>query len=135
MPKTLRDKILKEQGYTRVQAGKKKHHKLKPARPSIEQHKTPTMRWLEIKYDVRMEDVLTSGSLSIVASKLGNEVDTSTISKWIKKLKLRYTADNLPSCEDCPHRRPACELGVCMLLVDLEQWDLIELKKEELTNA
>jgi len=89
MTRTLRDKILKEQGIVRTQKRKHKHHKLRTVLPADDGKKTDRMRLLELKYGVVMEEVLVSGSLSMVAEKLGNEIDTSTVSKWIKKLGLR----------------------------------------------
>ena len=62
-----------------------------------------------------------SGSLSVVAGRLGGEVDTSTLSRWIKKLRLRYTEDNLPGCDGCRYTRPVCEFGICRILVELER--------------
>jgi len=134
MVKAIRDKILKDRGLVSVQPARRKHHKLKPGVIPTKQTKTSMMQYLELKYNVSMEEVLLSGSLAVVAKKLGNEVDTSTISKWIKRLKLRYSATNLPDCDNCPYHRPACEIGICVLLVGMELWDLVDLKKEELIN-
>ncbi|KKK55867.1 hypothetical protein LCGC14_3070220, partial [marine sediment metagenome] len=96
--------------------------------------KTPLMQLLEHKYGYAIEDVLVSGSLSVVAKQLGNEVDTSTLSKWIKKLKLRYNADNLPDCKDCRQYGLACEQGVCYVLINLELYELVPIKRKEMLN-
>jgi hypothetical protein len=49
--------------------------------------KTPLMRALEREHGQPLEKLLVDGSLSMVSEKL--RVDTSTVSKWIKKLGLR----------------------------------------------
>lgn len=137
MPKTSPDKIrtrlLKERGLAEHKPAPRKHRQFKPLikGTSSGKPKTPLMRYLEQKYGEPIEQVLLSGSLSIVARKLGGEVDTSTLSKWIKRLRLRYNEGNLPNCEGCSWYRPACDLGVCHILIELELWDLLEVKKKE----
>lgn len=142
MPKLspIAEKILQERGLTKVKrhkTGKKRDSfgKFAPKPQLSVRKKTPLMRYLEQKYHVAIEEVLVSGSLSIVAKQLGNEVDVSTISKWIKKLRLKYTKDNLPDCQDCKHRGLACEGGVCLILMSLELWELVLIKKEEMLNG
>ena len=93
------------------------------------------MRYLEQKYRVSMEDVLTSGSLAVVAKRLGNEVDVTTISKWIKRFKLRFSEDNLPNCSGCKHRGPGCEIGICLLLMQLEEYELAWIKRKEVVDG
>ena len=61
-------------------------------------------------------------------------VDRSTISRWIKRFGLKYSKDNLPSCEDCPHYGPACDSGICYVLIEQGLYDLIEVKKEEMLS-
>ena len=99
-------------------------------RPTIA-NKTTLMKYLENKYKVRMEDVLMSGSLAVVRKKLGSEINPATISKWIKKYKLRYTKDNLPQCK-CPSYGPVCDSGLCVILMDMELYDLVPAKKAEI---
>jgi len=96
--------------------------------------KTALMRYLEQKYGHRIEDVLVSGSLSVVAKKLGDEVDTSTLSRWIKRFKLRYGADNLPSCEGCKQCGLACQQGICYVLINLELYELVPTKQKEVLS-
>jgi hypothetical protein len=93
------------------------------------------MKYLEQKYRINIEDVLVSGSLSVVAKKLGNEVDVTTLSKWVKRFKLRYTEDNLPDCLGCRHHHPACDIGICDILMNLELYDLALLKRKELLSG
>lgn len=132
-PDDIRRKALKERGIT---AFKPKHgsRKLRPAPyPSINENiKTPMMRYLELAYGEPIEQMLLSGSLSVVAKKLNGEVDTSTISKWIKRLRLRYTTTNLPKCKGCTRYTPACESGVCHILMELELYDLVHIKRREI---
>ena len=143
MPDTpLTKRILQERGLVKVKKRKPGKHrnsfgKFAPIpRPLVGgQPKTPLMRYLEQKYHLAMEEVLVSGSLSIVAKKLGNEVDVTTLSKWIKKMKLRYTPDNLPNCEDCQHWELACNGGICSILMQLEEWDLVFVKRQELLGG
>jgi len=136
----LRERILQERGLVKVKKPKQRgitrdgFGKFVPKPRAIisGKSKTPLMRYLEQKYQVALEDVLISGSLSQVAKQLGNEIDVSTISRWIKRFKLRYTPDNLPSCEDCRYWDIDCEGGVCKILMDMEEWDLVWLKRKEI---
>jgi len=139
MVPNLKQRILNERGLVKVKERKPGRQratfgKFAPApRPIVSgKPKTALMKYLEQKYGVTLEELLVSGSLSMVAKKLGNEVDVSTISKWIKRFKLRYTADNLPDCTDCRHRGPACEGGVCLILMEMELYELVLLKKKEM---
>ena len=131
---TPRDRILKERGLLQRRPAPRKRKLLQPAiKVTISAvPKTPLMRYLETKYGIAIEDMLMSGSLSVVAKKLGNEVDVTTLSRWIKRFKLRYTADNLPSCEGCKQYGITCDLGVCNVLIALELWDLVLLKKKDI---
>ncbi|KKN75179.1 hypothetical protein LCGC14_0383380 [marine sediment metagenome] len=124
---------MKEMGITSFKPNTKKQRKLRPIpQPTIDSSlKTPLMRYLELIHGEPIEQILLSGSLSVVAKKLDNEVDTSTLSRWIKRLKLRYSVDNLPNCNGCRKYGPACESGVCYLLIELERYDLLEAKKVE----
>jgi len=132
-PKDIRTQAMKELGITSFKPEPKKQRVLRhlPEVTTNPKLKTPLMRYLELVHGEPIEQILMSGSLSVVAKRLDNEVDTSTLSKWIKKLKLRYTADNLPQCEGCRRYGPACDGGVCYLLIELELYDLLEIKKKE----
>ena len=132
-PADIRSRLLKERGLTEHKPEPRKHKRFKPViEPSIGgPGKTPLMKYLEQKHGEAIEKILLSGSLSVVKKHLDNEIDTSTLSRWIKRFKLRYTADNLPNCNGCQHHGPACDSGVCYLLIELELWDLIQLKKKE----
>ena len=48
--------------------------------------KTKFMKLLEYKYNIRIEDILFSGSLNEVVKLLHGEVDRSTLSKWRKRI-------------------------------------------------
>jgi len=131
-PNNIRTQAMKELGITTFkQAGKQRRLKPDTVGSIPSELKTPLMRYLELVYGEPVEKMLLSGSLSVVAKHLGNEVDVSTLSKWIKKLKLRYTADNLPVCDGCRRYGPACDSGVCYLLIELELYNLLEVKKSE----
>ena len=132
-PNTIRTQAMKEMGITSFKPEPKRQRKLRPIpQPTIDSGlKTPLMRYLELVHGESIEQLLLSGSLSVVAKKLDNEVDTSTLSKWIKRLKLRYTKDNLPQCEGCRRYGPACEGGICYLLIELELFELLDIKKRE----
>ena len=135
-PLSPRERILKERGLREHRPAPQKHKRLQPAiKVTISAiPKTPLMRLLEHKYGKPIEDMLVSGSLSVVAKQLGNEVDTSTLSKWIKKLKLRYSESNLPSCEGCKQYGLACQMGVCYTLINLELYELVLIKQKEVMN-
>lgn len=128
-----KERILKERGMLQRQPAPKRHKILQPAiKVTVAAtSKTPLMRYLETKYGKAIEDMLVSGSLSIVAKQLGGEVDTSTLSRWIKRFKLRYSEGNLPSCTDCKQYGLACEQGACYVLINLELYDLLPIKREE----
>lgn len=132
----IKEKIMVEHGLAPSKTVGK-HRRLKPLAVSQipEKLKTPKMKYLELKYREPIEKILLSGSLGAIAKRLNDEVDPSTLSKWIKKLKLRFTPDNLPSCKGCLYSKPACVLGVCYLLMELELWDLLELKKTEILEG
>lgn len=51
-------------------------------------HKTPTMKMLEYKYHIHLEDFIFSGSLNDVAKQFATDnIDRSTISKWRKQFR------------------------------------------------
>lgn len=49
--------------------------------------KTILMKYLEMKYQVKMEDVVFGGSLSQVVKLFGDEIDPSTVSLWRKFIR------------------------------------------------
>ena len=99
--------------------------------------KTPLMKMLELKYGRGkvIEEILLGGSLGQVRKQLGNEVDETTLSKWIKRFKLRISRDNLPKCDGCLHYKQDCDNGVCLLLIRMEKWELVLEKRKELLNV
>ena len=136
---SIKQRILKERGLVRVDKRNTKRHSFDGHRPVPNvvidrKRKTPLMLYLEEKYHVLIETALVSGSLSVVAKKFGDEVDMSTISRWITRFKLRYTANNLPICEGCTHANMACNGGVCAILMELEEWDLMMVKRDQLLD-
>jgi len=134
MTKSLKQKVLEERGLIEHKPAKGKHKRLVTIPPSnLDYLKTPQMKYLELVHKKPIETLLMEGSLSIVAKKL--DIDTSTASRWIKKLKLRYDKDNLPVCEGCARFQRMCELGICAILADLDDWDLILIKQKELLGG
>ena len=133
-PNQIRQQLLKEKGLASFKPEHDKHTKLRHTpKPTINvKSKTPMMRYLELVHGEPIERILLSGSLSVVAKKLDNEVDTSTLSKWIRKLKLRYSESNLPNCDKCSRYGPACQGGICYILIELELYTLLQLKKKEM---
>lgn len=90
-------RILQERGLTKVTERRARHFREQFGRfvpipkPTVAgKKKTPLMKYLEQKYNTSIEEVLVSGSLSVTARRLGNEVDVTTISRWIKRFDLRY---------------------------------------------
>jgi len=136
-PNDIRQQILKDRGITSFKPNKKKQRRLQAApRKAIDPKlKTPLMRYFEVVKGRAIEEILMAGSLSHIAHQLDNEVDVSTISKWIKRLKLRYSQDNLPQCDGCSRYGPACDGGVCYILVELGLYELLLLKRKEMLNA
>jgi len=117
---TIKQRILKERGLVRVDKRNRKRnsfegHRIAPKAIIAGKGKTPLMRYLEQKYNVAIEEALVSGSLSVVAKKFGNEVDVST--------------------EGCQHATPACNGGVCHILMELEEWDLMLLKRQQILDG
>ena len=134
-PNQIRQQLLFEKGLTSFKPTTKHRAKLSPAMPPVNgKLKTPLMRYLELVHGEPIEQMLMSGSLSVVAKKLDNEVDTSTLSKWIKRLKLRYSEDNLPQCEGCRRYGSACDNGICYILIELELYGLLQLKRKEMLD-
>lgn len=128
----IRDSLLKQRGLITSKVGKR----FRPVNiPRTSARKTPLMKMLELKYGKgkTIEEMLLTGSLSQVKKQLGNEVDETTLSKWIKRFKLRFTATNLPVCIGCLHYIPNnCDMGVCPLLMEMEEWELVQIKRKEL---
>ena len=131
----LRDRLLKQRGLA-TNTAKKRFYPVNI--PNTGRRKTPLMKMLELKYGKgrTIEEILLGGSLSDVAKQLGSEVDNTTLSKWIKRFKLRFTKDNLPECQGCMHYKPDnCDYGVCPFLIMKEEWELVQIKRKELLDA
>ena len=134
-PNDLRKKLLAERGIVVIQTAKNIHHKLVPATTIQLKTKTAKMMYLEIKYGKRIEDVLSGNSLRQAAKIYGNEVDFTTLSKWIDKYKIKYSESNLPACAGCKCKHPTCDaVAQCNLLVELGMYDLIDAKRRELVG-
>lgn len=133
-PDKIKAQVMKEYGITSFKPTPHKQKRLKPTpQPTINnKDKTALMRYVELVHGESIETILLSGSLAVVAKRLDNEVDTSTLSKWIKRLKLRYTINNLPQCDGCPKYGGACDSGICYILIELELYDLLEVKKKDM---
>jgi len=135
-PTDIRQQVLKDRGITSFKPKKKQRHLRAVPRPAINPKlKTPLMKYFELVKGQPIEELLLCGSLSHVAKVLDNEVDVSTISKWIKRLKLRYSRDNLPGCDGCGRKGPACESGICYILVEQGLYDLLLRKRKEMLDG
>jgi len=137
--KEIKERVLKEMD---SQDFDKKRTLRKTAKPPAARGvtKTPLMMYIEILSGKPIESMLLSGSLSVVSKKLtkisGRNIDPSTVSKWIKRFRLRYTADNLPDCGVCNQRQAQCDSGICGVLADQQLYKLVPLKQEQvLTKA
>lgn len=132
-PDNIKQQAMKELGITSFKPEPTRHRRLKPVpqQPIDSKLKTPLMRYLELVHGGPIEQILLSGSLSVVRKKLDNEVDVSTLSKWIKRLRLRYTEDNLPCCRGCRRYGAACDSGICYVLIEMELFGLLEIKRQE----
>jgi hypothetical protein len=88
MPKlTIRQKILKQRGIAGFQPQTRQLIEFGEQESTIP--KTHLMRYLELKHNKSIEELLDSGSNYELEKKLG--VDFSTISKWRKMIR---EADN-----------------------------------------
>ena len=53
--------------------------------------KTSTMKYIELKYRVRLEKEIYTGSLNDVCKRFNYEIDRSTISRWRKHIRVYVT--------------------------------------------
>ncbi len=139
MKDTIRERILKERGLAITKPNVRQRNRtiFKVTPPAGAIPKTKTMQLMEMKYGSghTLEEVLMSGSLNQIVKVFHGEVDRSTVSKWIDRLKLKFTEDNLPNCTTCMHQGPACDGGICYVLMEREQYDLVEVKKGQVLNG
>jgi len=56
---------------------------------AIDFHKTDLMKYIEVKYNVKLKLDIYRGSINDVCSRYGWEVDRATISRW-RKIIRRY---------------------------------------------
>jgi hypothetical protein len=81
----LRRSILQRSGLAPEPSTKKL---VNPASLPSTLHKTPTMKMLEYKYHIQLEDFITHGSLSDIAKAfVTDNIDRATISKWRKQFR------------------------------------------------
>ena len=130
--KALRKQVMRQQGII-LKPGNPNPIKKMPIAPKS-YFKTPSMRLAEAKLGMPIEEILQMGSLSQIVKLLDGEIDKSTVSRWIKRLKLRYSATNLPSCYNCQHRTDKCDIGLCAILWDREEWELVLIKRKEVMS-
>lgn len=135
----IKERILQQRGLTRTLGKSTSAGTIIPVNiPITRVRKSPLMKLMEAKYGRgrTIEEILLSGSLSEVRKLLNYEVDKTTLSKWIKRLKLRWTKDNLPDCQFCKHyKQDACDYGVCPFLMELGKYELALLKRKELLGG
>ena len=135
--KAIRDQVLKERGLDSIQPVKrqgkaKEFRRKRPTSTVADNLKTDKMRWLELKHHKAIEEILTVGSLSAIVGAVKGDIDTSTASKWIKRLRLRWSESNLPNCDICKHwRTTQCTEGVCAILVEAEEFELALVKRRQ----
>jgi len=134
--KSIRESILKERGLAIKQPKERARRQFVPRQQAtLHYRKTMMMEYLELKYGDGQSiwDILISGSLNVVVKRFNGEVDRSTISRWIDRYNLRYDKTNLPECRICSHYNQIhCDQGTCILLINMEEWELVLVKKSEL---
>lgn len=133
--KDIKQKVLNDRGLAPTQSKVRTKRVLTHRNVLIPRKaKSPLMKYLENKYGdgQTIWDILTSGSLNSIVKRLGNEVDRTTISKWQTRYKLRYNATNLPLCDDCSQWQTSCDAGLCTILIEKQEWELVLKKKEEI---
>lgn len=81
---TIRDRILRERGLTVTRDDVSKHRQLSRTVDAVKVHKTPLMRFLEVRYSDNIVNILSSGSLNYIEKKYG--IDRTTASKWRKRI-------------------------------------------------
>ena len=84
--KDIRDRIMRERGIAIIRSDVSKHRRIERATNDINVSKTPLMRYLEVKYEDNIVNILSSGSLSHIEKKY--KIDRSTASKWKKRIML-----------------------------------------------
>ena len=82
MPKSLKHKILRERGVT-LQRGTRKPLTIDES-PSFFP-KTRLMKYIELKYGDRVENLIATGTIYELSARLG--IDPTTISKWRKLIR------------------------------------------------
>lgn len=90
----IRRRIIKEHGLTPT-----KHPPyFLPEQPEYDEsavdfRKTDLMKYIEVKYNIKLKLDIYRGSINDVCSRYGWEVDRATISRWRKVIR-RYLIDN-----------------------------------------
>ena len=130
----IEDKILKQRGLIRHKPAIDRPKRLAPAKPfkTFDDMKNKNMRYVEMKYGVRLERLLMSGSLNVISKAIGNSVNRSTLGRWRSMLQLCYDKEHLPACEHCTYQEDMCSIGACAVLVKLGRSDLLAAKKSEI---
>lgn len=78
----IRRRILEKRG---VQLDKFTRTPLPYHETDSEFGKTPLMRFLELKFSIRIEKLLSEGTIYEAAKRLG--IDATTVSKWRKRIR------------------------------------------------
>lgn len=80
----LRRKILRDSGRTMTKHTK---HLIPISAAPDTFPKTPLMKTLEYKYNIKIEEEIFTGSLLDVVLRFNSDIDRTTISKWRKYIK------------------------------------------------
>lgn len=80
----LRKQILEARGVTPEPKTKRL---LKPEELPDLYPKTPQMKLIELRYKVRLEQVIFKGSLLDICKQFNWEIDKSTVSRWRKHIR------------------------------------------------
>ena len=128
----LRRQILEEHGVQldkQSSTHRKRIRRRKPPKSSIPNRlKTEKMRFLELSFGQRIEEILTGTSHAAISRKYS--ISIPTILKWKKKLKLNYTANNLPPCTGCVEMDIICQTtGDCHVLNRAQAHITVKLSK------
>lgn len=92
----LRRRIIKEHGVTPHRVPYYLPEQEPYDETSVDFHKTPKMKYIEIKCGILLKNDIYLGSLNEVCSRYGWEVDRSTVSRWRKVIRryiIRYLED------------------------------------------
>jgi len=93
----IKQRILKQRG---VELAKYTREPLTYAEAPAPYHKTPLMKYIELKFGDKLEHLISDGTVREAGKRLG--IDYSTISKWRKLISDALFFNQFEGGEKCP---------------------------------